>query len=85
MNPEFTPRTARLLLAGALSTLAVVAVPAQVEQSATYRPSLAVSEALQPFLNQLEPGSDGFPLERQAHELAQTWLRSLPRREPNAP
>ena len=69
MNPEFTPRTARLLLAGALSTLAVVAVPAQVEQSATYRPELAVSEALEPFVAQLEPGSDAFPLERQAKEL----------------
>jgi Tfp pilus assembly protein PilF len=69
MNPEFRPRTTRLLLAGALSTFAVVAVTAQVEQSATYRPELAVPEALEPFLAQLEPGSDGFPLERQAKEL----------------
>ena len=76
MNPEYAPRTRRLLLAGALSTLAVVAGTAQVEQSANYRPELAVSEALQPFLTQLEPGSDGFPLERQAKEL-EARLREL--------
>ena len=64
------------LLAGALSTLAVVAGTAQVEQSANYRPELAVSEALEPFLTQLEPGSDGFPLERQAKEL-EARLREL--------
>ena len=76
MNPEYTPRTTRLLLAGSLSLLAVVAGTAQVEQGANYRRDLAVSEALQPFLTQLEPGSDGFPLERQAKEL-EARLREL--------
>ena len=76
MNPEYTLRTRRLLLAGALSMLAVVAGTAQVEQNANYRPELAVSEALQPFVTQLEPGSDGFPLERQAKEL-EARLREL--------
>ena len=76
MNPEYASRTRRLLLAGALSTLSVVAGTAQVEQNANYRPELAVSETLQPFLTQLEPGSDGFPLERQAKEL-ETPLREL--------
>ena len=28
-----------------------------------------MSDTLEPFLKQLEPGSDGFPLERQAKEL----------------
>ncbi|HET9834492.1 MAG TPA: FG-GAP-like repeat-containing protein [Vicinamibacterales bacterium] len=42
---------------------------AQVEQTADYRPALAVSETLAPFLKQLEPGNDEFPLERQAKEL----------------
>jgi hypothetical protein len=63
MNPE------RLLLAGALSMLAAAAGTAQVERSTYYRPELAVPEVLQPFLNQLEPGNDGFPLERYAKEL----------------
>ena len=56
--------------------LAVVAGTAQVEQSATYRPELAVSETLQPFQKQLEPGHDGFPLERQANEI-EAGLREL--------
>ena len=36
---------------------------------AYYRPKLAVPETLQPFLKQLEPGSDSFPEEREAAEL----------------
>ena len=36
MNPEYASRTRRLLLAGALSTLSVVAGKAQVEQNANY-------------------------------------------------
>jgi Flp pilus assembly protein TadD len=76
MNPQPGPGAARLLLAGALSMLAVVAGTAQVEQSADFRPELAVSETLAPFLKQLEPGSDGFPLERQANEL-EARLREL--------
>jgi len=76
MTPECAPRTVRLLLAGALSTLAVVAGTAQVEPGGTYRPALAVSEALAPFQAQLEPGSDGFPLERQVKEL-EARLREL--------
>jgi len=36
MNPEYASRTRRLLLAGALSTLSVVAGTAQVEQNANY-------------------------------------------------
>ena len=35
-----------------------------------------MSETLEPFLKQLEPGSDGFPLERQANEL-EARLREL--------
>ena len=41
-----------------------------------YRPKLAVPEALEPFLKDLEPGSDGFPAERQAKEL-EARLREL--------
>jgi Flp pilus assembly protein TadD len=76
MNPEYRRGTERLVLAGALSMLAVVAGTAEVEQSANYQPELAVSETLEPFLKQLEPGSDGFPLERQANEL-EARLREL--------
>ena len=76
MSPAHAPKTNRLLLAGALISLAVVAGTAQVEQRADYRPEIAVSEVVKPFLAQLEPGSDGFPLERQATEL-EARLREL--------
>ena len=76
MNREYALWIERLLVAGALSTPALIGGRAQVEQSADYRPALAVSEALRPFLKQLEPGSDEFPLERQAKEL-EARLREL--------
>jgi len=62
-------RTKRLVIAGLLSTCAFGGGTAQVEDKAVYRPKLAVSETVEPFLKQLEPGNDGFPLERQAQEL----------------
>jgi Flp pilus assembly protein TadD/peroxiredoxin len=40
------------------------------EQPFTYRPKLVVPEAVQPFLEQLPPGKDAFPEEREAEELA---------------
>src|SRR3954447_10785688 len=61
--------TKRLLIAGLLSACAVFPGTAQVEKPADYRPKLAVSESAEPFLKQLEPGNDAFPLERQAAEL----------------
>ena len=76
MSTEYRRRPGRLVLASGLSMLAVVAGTAQVEQSANYQPRLAVSETLEPFLQQLEPGRDGFPLERQANEL-EARLREL--------
>jgi tetratricopeptide (TPR) repeat protein len=63
------PRTKRLLIAWLLSACAAVGGTAQVTEKADYRPKLPVSETVEPFLKQLEPGSDGFPLERQATEL----------------
>jgi Tfp pilus assembly protein PilF len=62
-------RTKRLLIAGLLSMVAFVAASAQVQEKAVYRPKLAVSETVEPFLKHLEPGSDAFPLERQAQEI----------------
>src|SRR5205085_10810813 len=50
------------------------AEPAQ--EKIDYRPKLAVSETAAPFLKHLEPGSDAFPLERQALEL-EARLREL--------
>jgi tetratricopeptide (TPR) repeat protein len=76
MNSEHGPRTKWLVIAGLLSTFAVVGGTAQVEDKATYRPRLAVPETVEPFLKQLEPGGDGFPLEGQAKEL-DTRLREL--------
>ena len=59
-------------------TEARAGAPSQSKQddTATYRPKLAVPEALQPFLKDLEPGSDAFPAEQQAKEL-EARLREL--------
>jgi Flp pilus assembly protein TadD/peroxiredoxin len=62
-------RRARLLVAVLLCMCAGVDGTTQVKEPADYRPKLAVSEAVEPFLKQLEPGNDAFPLERQAAEL----------------
>ncbi|HEY1305453.1 MAG TPA: FG-GAP-like repeat-containing protein [Vicinamibacterales bacterium] len=64
------------MLAAVLVTLAVIAGTAQVEQRPDSTPEIAVSEVVKPFLAQLEPGSDGFPLERQAKEI-EARLREL--------
>src|SRR5438876_2704298 len=69
MRFRSAPRAKRLLIAGVLSAFPLVAGTEQVADKAVYRPKLAVSEAREPVLKQLEPGSDGFPLERQAQEL----------------
>jgi len=69
----------RLVIVAVLSALPFAAGRAQVDQQrgdAVYRPQLAVSDAMEPFLKQLEPGNDAFALERQAHEL-QAPLREL--------
>src|SRR5436190_895547 len=73
LKPEWLKR---LLIAGVLSAFPLVAGTAQVADKAVYRPKLAVSEAMEPFLKQLEPGNDGFPLERRAQEL-EARLREL--------
>ena len=39
------------------------------QEGAVYRPKLAVPDVSQPFLKHLEPGDDGFPLEREAQEI----------------
>jgi Flp pilus assembly protein TadD/peroxiredoxin len=65
-----------LLIAGVLSTFPLVAGRAQVDEKTVYRPTLAVSETMEPFLKHLEPGNDAFPLERQARELG-ARLREL--------
>src|SRR6266545_564483 len=69
MRSRSAPRAKRLLIAGVLATLPFVTETAQVDDKANYRPKLTVSETVEPFLKQLEPGSDWFPLERQAQEL----------------
>ena len=69
MSAVGAPRTRRLLLASLFSTCALVGGVAQVAEKTSYRPALAVSETLEPFLKQLEPGTDAFSLEHQAQEL----------------
>src|SRR5580765_1701116 len=76
MHLRRAPRTMRLLIAGVLTTFSFAGGAAQVDEKAVYRPKIAVSEAQEPFLKQVEPGSDGFPLERQAQEL-EARLREL--------
>jgi Flp pilus assembly protein TadD/peroxiredoxin len=63
-NPKKT-----LCVAIVLSVLTFVGGIAQVAEKTVYQPKLAVSETMEPFLKQLEPGNDGFPLERRAQEL----------------
>jgi Flp pilus assembly protein TadD len=46
------------------------------QQPDVYRPRLAVPEFLQPFLKDIEPGNDSFPLERDAVEI-EGRLRAL--------
>ena len=58
-----------VIACGLLAVLPLVDGTAQVDEKSVYRPNLAVSEIFEPFLKQLEPGSDAFPLERQAQEL----------------
>jgi Flp pilus assembly protein TadD/peroxiredoxin len=48
----------------------------QVPETTEFRPALATPETMVPFLEHLDPGDDGFPLERQAREL-ETRLREL--------
>ena len=69
MNFARVLRTKWILLASLLSTCALVGGATQVADKTSYRPELAVSETLEPFLKQLEPGTDAFPLEHQAQEL----------------
>src|SRR6476660_3804930 len=63
-------RAARFLVVGVLSAGAIVGGRAQSVDNSRYRPALAVPDALEPYLKQLEPGSDGFPLERDAQDLS---------------
>ncbi|HWK09170.1 MAG TPA: hypothetical protein VNR64_03915, partial [Vicinamibacterales bacterium] len=62
--------TARLIVIGILSAGVVAGGGAQSADNSRYRPTLAVPDSLQPYLKQLEPGSDQFPLERDAQDLA---------------
>ena len=70
------PLARRLFIAASRSMLAFADGTAQVDEKAVYRPQLSVSEMFEPFLKQLEPGHDAFPLERQAQEL-EARLREL--------
>src|SRR3954467_9876454 len=60
---------ARFFVAGLLAASAMIG-GAQSADSGPYPPALPVADTLEPYLKQLEPGNDGFPLERDAHELA---------------
>ncbi len=61
--------TRGILTAAVLSVLVCAAGFVRTQEQAEYRPKLAVPESMQPFLKQLEPGNDAFPLEREAQEL----------------
>ena len=64
----------RLLIAGLLTALVPVSGTAQ--ETTVYRPALTVPDAMAPFLKQLDPGSDAFPMERQAAEI-EARLRAM--------
>jgi hypothetical protein len=42
---------------------------AEAQETAVFRPPLAVPEMLEPFVKHIEPGNDAFPLEREAREV----------------
>jgi Tfp pilus assembly protein PilF/peroxiredoxin len=73
---------AALLAASLLAALATCgnarldAAQDHAQETSTYRPKLAVSETVEPFLKHLDPGNDAFPAEREAQEL-ETRLRDL--------
>ncbi len=49
--------------------IAAVLAAFTAQEKTDYRPTLKVPETMEPFLKQLEPGHDGFPMERQAQAL----------------
>jgi Flp pilus assembly protein TadD/peroxiredoxin len=49
--------------------IAVVLAAFTSQEKTDYRPALKVTETMEPFLKQLEPGNDGFPLEGYVREL----------------
>src|SRR5262245_31453709 len=63
------PRITLLLIAGVFAAFPLAVRTSQVLGSAVYRPKLASSNTVEQFLKHLEPGDDGFPLERQVVEL----------------
>ncbi len=69
-----TAATIVVVLALAQGALRIDAGQARAQD--TYRPELAVPEALEPFMKYVAPGSDAFPAERQAQELG-ARLREL--------
>ncbi len=58
-----------LLSAASPTTVRPIEPAPAAEDGALYRPKLAVPESLQPFLELVAPGKDGFPEERDAREL----------------
>ena len=59
----------RLPLAVLLTALLCASGSADQQATSVYRPKLAVPESLAPFLEHLDPGHDGFPLEAVAHAI----------------
>ena len=51
-----------------------------MEKQADYRPKLAVSEAMEPFLKQLEPGNDGVPAGASGSRSSRRGSASCPMR-----
>jgi Flp pilus assembly protein TadD/peroxiredoxin len=71
------PRAWSAIILAALAYVLGGTPAAQSTQTpAVFRPTLAVPETLEPFLKNLDPGSDAFPAERVAVEL-QARLRHL--------
>src|SRR5262245_8457230 len=48
----------------------VLAAASASAQTVRYRPKLSVPESLKPFVEQLAPGADSFPEEKEAAELS---------------
>jgi Flp pilus assembly protein TadD/peroxiredoxin len=71
------PHIRALLTAVAVSIVVVrLGATDPEEKGGVYRPELVVPETIRPFLEHVEPGSDAFPIERQAQDV-ESRLREL--------
>jgi Tfp pilus assembly protein PilF len=76
MTRRVTRLTGSVLALVVLAALMARAQQGQASRPSVYRPALAVPELIEPFLKDVGPGNDAFPLERDAIDI-EARLREL--------